>query len=288
MKVSSNKLIDLFVYYKELMLTIFSERESKAMLLILFEHYLNVDIIEYTKNPERRINESEMLKVHFAVKDLMQHRPIQYIIGEARFLDFELLINEDVLIPRPETEEFVQFIVKSENFSSKRIAVLDIGSGSGCITISLKKLLKADVTAMDISKKALTVAAKNANLNNATVKFLQIDMLDENQWDLLSQYDLIVSNPPYVLESEKVLMNKNVVEFEPPEALYVTDLNPLKFYKNIISLSQQHLRLDGRLYFEINEAFGKEINDLLIAEKFRQVHIQKDMNGKDRFVSAIK
>lgn len=288
MKVSSNKLSDLVVYYTKLMLSNYSTHESRAMLFILFEHYLNIDKIEYAKNPEQRISESEMLKVHFAVKDLMMQKPIQYIIGETRFLDLRLFVTEDVLIPRPETEELVQFIIKSENVSNKKIAILDIGSGSGCIAISLKKLLNADVSAIDFSNEALVLAAKNASLNNTLVKFLQLDLLNEDQWGRLERYDLIVSNPPYVLESEKASMKKNVIDFEPPKALFVPDSDPLKFYKKIILLSQKHLCKNGRLYFEINEAFGKAVSDLLVAAEFQQVCIQKDINGKERFVLAIK
>ncbi|MEI6852816.1 MAG: peptide chain release factor N(5)-glutamine methyltransferase, partial [Bacteroidota bacterium] len=231
------------------------------------------------------LNESELLLVYDAIKELKEGKPLQYITGKAWFCGLELSVNEHVLIPRPETEELVQLIIK-EHKETKGLRILDIGSGSGCIGIALKKELKdAEVWAMDISEEALKVARKNAELHEADICFIYKDILDAEGLSELRGLDIIVSNPPYVMESEKAVMHKNVLDFEPHEALFVPDNNPLKFYKAIFGLAKKNGK-PCRVYVEINESKGEEMIFLAKEFGFSDICIHKDINGKDRIISA--
>jgi len=246
------------------------------------------------------------------VKELLKNRPIQHIIGETEFCGMRFFVNENVLIPRPETEELVnqlvswsvsQFEVTSlkfgvgfpQSFRPKRsevekspanISILDIGTGSGCIAISLAKLLKdSDITAIDISEKALKVAKKNAETNGVDVRFILDDILSPKSQELIdNQYDIIVSNPPYVCESEKSGMRANVLYHEPSTALFVSDNDPLVFYRKILEFAQKTLKPNGEVWFEINEKFGKETTELCLAKGFKDVEIIKDFRGRERIV----
>ncbi len=285
----TNKISDIFRHYLGLLSSIYDEQESKRMLNQLIQHFFNLDKIDLIKSPEFRLSESELLRLHFAVKELMQEKPLQQIIGEVEFLDLKIKVNAHVLIPRPETEELVQLIREREKFEGTEVRILDIGCGSGCISIALKKyFIMADVNGLDISEEALEVSRGNAALNNTNLKFIKADILNETSWDKLKNYQLIVSNPPYVRDSEKRLMSKNVLEFEPAKALFVTDADPLLFYRRIAEFCDVHLEKNGVLYFEINEAFGKETKEMLDSKGFKSIDILQDMQGKDRFVRALK
>ena len=195
-------------------------------------------------------------------------------------------MNEHTLIPRPETEELVHAIINENPISG--LNILDIGTGSGCIPISLaKNLKKANVASADISLEAITKAKENAQLNEVKVEFYHRDILkwQDFEWE---NFDIIVSNPPYVTESEKEKMDDNVLDHEPHTALFVTDHDPLIFYRTIANLAGKHLKQKGKLYFEINESLGKEMIDLLEENNFTNIRLQKDMSGKDRMISAIK
>ena len=265
---------------------LFGENEALQMLNILIEHFFSLTRSQQALNINYRLNESEMLSLHNAVKELKKNRPVQYITGETEFYGLRFLVNSLVLIPRQETEELVDLIVKNEK--SEGLKVLDIGTGSGCIAISIAKTLyNPKVSALDISVSALAVAQNNAEINTVEVNFIEEDILNISQ-NTETQFDIIVSNPPYVKMSEKELMQPNVLEYEPHLALFVEDDNPLKFYKAIVNYASENLKIKGRLYFEINEALGKDVSELTKAADFENVEIHLDINGKERMLSASK
>lgn len=284
----SNKITDVFNHYGVLLASIYEEQEAKSMLYQLIQHLFMFDKIDFVKNPDFRLSESELLKLHFTVKELLKEKPLQYIIGEVEFLGLKIKVNPHVLIPRPETEEMVQLIMDKEKLKEGD-GILDIGCGSGCISVALKKYFRnARVTGLDVSDEVLNVATENAILNDTQVEFIQQDILDKEQWRHLGDYQMIVSNPPYVRETEKAWMQKNVLDFEPDIALFVPDDDPLIFYREIAEFAKKYLTTNGLLYFEINEAFGLETKELLKSIEFEKVEVFKDLNGKDRFVRALK
>jgi release factor glutamine methyltransferase len=237
--------------------------------------------IEAMENLDFRISESMMLKFNFAVKDLKKHKPIQYILEVCDFLDLSLHVTPDVLIPRPETEELTQKIIHHhhQTFTGE---ILDICTGSGCIALALKnKLQYAFVQGFDNSITAIDVARKNADKHLLNVDFFVADIF---KYETEQRFDVIVSNPPYVLHSEKSQMQPNVLHHEPHRALFVDDKKPLIFYIAIIDFAKKHLNPNGRLYFEINEKFGKEIAELLKKQGFSNIKIEKDFRKKERFV----
>jgi len=289
MKVPSNKLIDVIKYYADQLTKIYDEFESKSIMYQLIRHYFKYERIDFIKSQEIRLSESELLTIHFAVIDLLLNKPLQYVIGEAEFLDLRIKVNEHVLIPRPETEELVQLICKREAAKNRAVRILDVGCGSGCIGIALKKNLEsADVYGLDISENALKLAKENSELNDAELQLINADILNETKWNDLGTYEMVVSNPPYLRESEKELMRKNVLEFEPSTALFVPDADPLLFYRKIAHFCEKHLVKNGILYFEINEAFGNETKEMLALMNFKSIELNKDINGKDRFIGAEK
>lgn len=239
-------------------------------------------------NPELCLNDQEYAIIEKSVNELLTNRPVQYVIGKEVFCDMDFFVNENVLIPRPETEELVHHI--KHEFEGKTDAnadydVLDIGTGSGCIAVSLAKLLSSShITAIDISAGALEVAKRNAIANHATVDFIQADILSRPQ--LGRTFDVIVSNPPYVCDCEKKDMRPNVLDFEPSTALFVSDNDPLLFYREIISFTQDTLKPDGSIWFEINERFGTETVKLCKDNGFSNTSVIKDFRGKDRFIKA--
>lgn len=220
--------------------------------------------------------------------ELLSGRPFQYVLGRTWFYGLPLAVNESVLIPRPETEELVDYIIKSRLPRAPRI--IDIGTGSGCIALALKKSIpSAEVYAMDISGDALAVARKNADLLGLNIHFIHADILE---WDLVVnselRFDLVVSNPPYITPGEKAEMESHVLHFEPELALFVPDESPLLFYQYIADFARHHLRPGGKLYFEINRKYGLEIKELLTKKGFSDVGIKKDMQGADRIIEAVK
>ncbi len=282
----NNLLLDLKKIYLGELKPLFGENEALQMLNILIEHFFSLTRSQQALNINYRLNESEMLSLHNAVKELKKNRPVQYITGETEFYGLRFLVNSLVLIPRQETEELVDLIVKNEK--SEGLKVLDVGTGSGCIAISIAKTLyNPKVSALDISVSSLAVAQNNAEINTVEVSFIEEDILNISQ-NAETQFDIIVSNPPYVKMSEKELMQPNVLEYEPHLALFVEDDNPLKFYKAIVNYASENLKIRGRLYFEINEALGKDVSELTKAAGFENVEIHLDINGKERMLSASK
>ena len=293
MKTPSNSVRDCRRYYASQLESIYDSDEANALIMILLEHYFNIDRVKIALEPDLRLSESELLTLHFAVKELLKNRPIQYIIGETEFCGMRFFVNGNVLIPRPETQEMVEMIA---NFARRDNAcvirtgckIIDIGTGSGCIAISLAKLIpNSDVTAMDVSEKALEVARKNADANGVNVHFVQDDILKPSTAELIdNQFDIIVSNPPYVCDSEKSEMRANVLDHEPSSALFVPDSDPLIFYRKILEFAQKALKPNGQIWFEINEKFGKETAELCREKGFKNVEIIKDFRGKERVIIA--
>ncbi|MEX0996850.1 MAG: peptide chain release factor N(5)-glutamine methyltransferase [Flavobacteriaceae bacterium] len=266
---------------------IYPEEEIGSFFYLLSEKYLLLPRVEIAFQLELKLSTGDIAKFDKALHQLEKEVPIQYILGETEFYGLRFTVNPSVLIPRPETEELVDWILEDYSEIKQPITLIDIGTGSGCIAISLaKNLSDAKVTAMDISAKALKVAKENALINEAQVKFLEQDILTEKK--LETTFDVIVSNPPYVRNSEKQKMHFNVLKYEPHNALFVSDSDPLLFYKSIAEIAFKSLKRKGNLYFEINEAFGNEVVELLKDMRFENVVLKKDLFGKDRMIKATK
>lgn len=280
MRIASNRICDIERFaYSELQQA-YSTDEIRNLLRIMFEEYLGWDLTTWLLSKQKTINQSDLLKINFAIKDLKRHRPIQYITGKADFCGMTLTVNENVLIPRPETEGIVE-LAKDKCRSPKRI--LDLCTGSGCIAIALAKAFpQAEITAVDISAKALEVARQNAWNQAVNINLIQADILNDNL-DNLPQSDLVVSNPPYVREQEKAEMQPNVLDYEPHIALFVPNNDPLLFYRRIAEIAVKHLVPNGLLIVEINENLGEETAGLLRAKGF-ETSLHNDFNGKTRFV----
>ena len=286
MKVPSNLVKDIRKYYCELLCSLYEKDEANAMILILFKYYFNIDKVRMVLEPDLRLSESEMLKIHFAVKDLLRNKPIQYVTGETEFCDLKFKVNENVLIPRPETAEMISKIVNSQHSTvNNHCSIIDIGTGSGCIAISLAKMISnSNVYALDISEEALKIAKENAFNNNVNVSFIHDDILNLKN-NIATKFDIIVSNPPYVRELEKAEMHNNVLGWEPHKALFVSDNDPLIFYRSILEFAKTHLKDNGEVWFEINEYLGKEMSDLCHELGFSDVKIYKDFRDRDRVMS---
>lgn len=273
-------------YFIKELLAIYDEVEAESFFYLTLEKFHRLRRIDLALQPNFEIGENEAEKWKSVLTDLKKQKPIQYILGETEFYGLPFLVNKDVLIPRPETEELVELIlVESRKSKVKSLRILDIGTGSGCIPISLKKNLPdAKVFAVDVSENALEVAKENAKLNSVEVNFIKINILETE--DLEQQFDIIVSNPPYVRMLEKDEIKSNVLEFEPHLALFVEDNDPLLFYRKIAQLAKKNLNENGKLYFEINQYLGKETVGLLESLGFTNIKLLKDIYGNDRMISA--
>ena len=274
------KVSNILSYFREELSAVADEREITSWYYISMEYLLVYNRSDCIINSNQVLNKSQLSKIKQIVAELKSHKPIQYILGKTEFYGLKIKVNEHTLIPRPETEQLVDWILK-ENF----VAALDIGTGSGCIPIALAKHTDAKVLAIDVSEDALLIAEENAKNNEVEIDFIHQDILQTNY---LQKVDLIVSNPPYVLESEKEKMQENVLDYEPELALFVEDKNPLIFYKKIASLAFNFLNENGKLFFEINAKFGKETIEMLVDIGFVNIELKKDMNDKDRMIKAIK
>ena len=288
---------------------IYGQHEVNSFFYLCTEHYLNIPRIQLTLEPELAIIKPETETFFKALEHLKQQKPIQYLLGETEFFGLPFKVNENVLIPRPETEELVDLIIRchSEPFDyaqdrlreESKIKILDIGTGSGCIAISLaKNLPNAEVYALDVSPEALKTAKQNAELNKVDINFIEANILelaeDSSLWEdvALRQkgflFDIIVSNPPYVRNLEKQEIKSNVLDNEPHLALFVEDDNPLIFYKAITEFAIKNLKPKGQLYFEINQYLGEETKALLTYTEFETVELLKDLNGNDRMLKGTK
>lgn len=261
----------------------YPDNEVSGLVRLLIEHVTQSAMPVLLSDKNTKITTEELLKIDKIVKRLQRFEPIQYILGETEFYGLPFTVNHDVLIPRPETEELVELVLNENTETNAHI--LDIGTGSGCIAISLQKHLpKASVTAWDISEKALATASLNSKNNAVDVIFNKVDILadyPDNQ-----HFDIIVSNPPYVLDSEKTDMHTNVLDYEPHTALFVSDNDPLLFYNRIADVAAKLLTNGGKLYFEINRAKGSETIKMLESKHFSDVRLLKDISGNDRMVRA--
>jgi release factor glutamine methyltransferase len=264
---------------------IYGKEEVSSFFYLLIEHYLGLERFILAVQPELIITKEEESPLFAALSKLKLQVPIQYIIGKANFMDLDFVVNKNVLIPRPETEELVRWILDDFSTAQSDLKILDIGTGSGCIAISLaKNLPNAKVYALDVSQEALAVAKETAELNGVEIYFVNADILEVN--DLDDKFDIIVSNPPYVRMLEKQEMKNNVLDNEPELALFVADDNPLIFYKKITELAAKNLIDKGVLYFEINQYLGKETQSLLEATNFSEIELRKDFFGNDRMLKG--
>jgi release factor glutamine methyltransferase len=261
--------------------------EAESFFYLVLEDKQQLKRIDLALHPDLVFSEEEIVVWNSILEQLKQEIPIQYLLGKTSFYGLDFEVNENVLIPRPETEELVEWILESQKSKgeNKKIRILDIGTGSGCIAISLaKNLPNADVFAIDVSEKALATAKRNAKINAVNVTFINQNILETE--DLGQQFDIIVSNPPYVRNLEKVEIKKNVLDNEPHLALFVEDNDALIFYKKIAELAQKNGSENSQLYFEINQYLGKEMIDLLEKMNFKNIELRKDIYGNDRMISC--
>ncbi len=286
MKISSNKLKDIIDFAYQELESLYEKDEIRSMIYSIIEHFTGYDLMKIlTYKDELKVSESELLKINFAIKDLKKEKPLQQILGYCEFLDVRIEVNQHVLIPRVETEEIVQRVIK-ENKGRKNLKIADVCCGSGCIAIALKKAFPdANIYAYDISEEALKKSKENAEKNKEKINFFKENILKSKEKN--QEFNIIVSNPPYIRESEKSLMKNNVLLYEPHLALFVSDEDPLIFYKKILDFSNRNLAKNGKIYMEINENLGKE-TELLFKNFNYQTSIIKDIRGKDRLLFAKK
>ncbi len=275
---------------------IYDERESANIADWVFESVADIKRLDRITDKQKELNDPASQQLNAVLQRLLIHEPVQYILGEAWFYKMRFFVNEHVLIPRPETEELVEWVVEDirnkkleiRNKEVSELAIFDIGTGSGCIAIALKKELPdAEVFAMDVSEDALAVAKKNAVDNYALINFLQVDFLDEKLWPSLPSFNIIVSNPPYIPEHEKTKLASNVVDNEPHLALFVPNDDPFIFYREIASFAGQHLKETGKIFVEVHENYAKEVQQIFAAKNFT-AEIKKDIYGRERMIKAYR
>lgn len=274
---------------------IYDERESGNIADWVFESIANIKRLDRVANRQQAITNSTIEQLNAVLQQLLMHKPVQYILGEAWFYKMKLKVNEHVLIPRPETEELVEWVISEirnkeleiRNKEVSQLTIIDIGTGSGCIPIALKKELTAsEIFAIDVSGDALKVARENAADQNVEINFLKIDFLSEGSWSSLPLFDIIVSNPPYIPEDEKIKLAKNVVEHEPRLALFVTDADPFIFYKKITAFADKHLKENGKVFVEVHEDYANQVQQIFTKKNFT-AEIKKDMYGRERMIKAL-
>ncbi|MFV8392702.1 peptide chain release factor N(5)-glutamine methyltransferase [Flavobacterium sp. LB2P6] len=266
---------------------IYDVGEAESFFYLILEDKHQLKRIDLALHPDLFFSQAEIVVWNSILEQLKQEIPVQYLLGKTSFYGLDFEVNENVLIPRPETEELVEWILSNYLIiqKSKNLKILDIGTGSGCIAVSLaKNLPNATVFAIDVSEKALATAKKNAENNSVNVTFINQNILETE--DLRQKFDIIVSNPPYVRNLEKEEIKKNVLDNEPHLALFVEDNDALIFYKKIAELAQKNLSENGQLYFEINQYLGKEMVDLLEKMNFATIELRKDIYGNDRMLSC--
>lgn len=267
---------------------LYPKQEIESFFYMLIDSYYSVSRIQLAMNHDLSVANTD--KFFFALELLKKQKPIQYILGETEFYGLQFKVNENTLIPRPETEELVDWVVNEVKNLKSEIKILDIGTGSGCIAISLaKNLPNAKIYALDVSKEAIKVAKENANLNSVDVQFIEDSILSISDVKLANgvcKFDVIVSNPPYVRNLEKELMTPNVLDNEPHLALFVENDNPLQFYKAITDFAVKNLNKKGKMFFEINEYLGSEMMQLLKDSNFENIQLKQDIFKKDRMVKG--
>jgi release factor glutamine methyltransferase len=271
------------IYISDSLKPYYPETEISAFLRLIASHVTGLSYSAFLADRSKKLTEEQQQKIEEIVDRLKTYEPIQYILEETEFFGLPFYVDQNVLIPRPETEELVELIINDNQ--NKEASILDIGTGSGCIAIALAKYLKnTDVSAWDISYKAIDVAVVNSKRNSVDVSFKRVDVLGHYPTD--KRYDIIVSNPPYVLESEKGSMQANVLDYEPHSALFVPDNRALLFYERIADVAIELLNKGGYLYFEINQAKGEETVRMLEEKGFSDVTLLQDISKRDRMVKA--
>ncbi len=272
---------------------IYNSLEAMTITDWIFETVAGVKRSDLIKNPDQVVENKIILQLNSCLTELMQHKPIQYVLGKAWFFKMKFKVNDQVLIPRPETEELVQLVLDDYNNkkysqeSGKILSILDIGTGSGCIAIALKNnLTNSVVHATDVSEGALEIAKENALNLKAKINFISLDFLNENSWHQLPNIDIIISNPPYIPFEEKKILDKNVTQYEPHQALFVTDSSPFIFYEKIAAFGKKHLLANGKIFVEFHEDFA--IQTAAIFEVDYLVETKKDIFGKDRMLIINK
>jgi release factor glutamine methyltransferase len=266
---------------------LYEKREASNIANMVMEHITGIQRMDRIVQKDKKLNHEQRKRLDLKTNRLLNSEPVQYVLGEAWFANKPFQVNASVLIPRPETEELVEWIIKDNSVNQFK-EVLDIGTGSGCIPITLKsKLPSASVMSIDISSEALTIAQNNAIDQEVDINLKQIDFLDELNWHDLPLFDCIVSNPPYIKDSERSNMRKNVIKYEPSIALFVSDEDPLIFYRKIALLGNTHLEKNGTIYLEINQTLGKEVIELFQEHGYSS-ELRKDLMGNDRMVKAAK
>lgn len=281
------KIKEYKVNFIESLLPFYDEMEAESFFYLILENNHQLRRIDLALDADKEFSEEEISIWNAILDKLKIQIPIQYVLGTSHFYGLEFIVDENVLIPRPETEELVDWIVKLNSKLSKKknLKILDIGTGSGCIAISLaKNIINSEVFAIDVSENALAIAEKNAILNKVPVTFLHKNILETK--DLSQKFDIIVSNPPYVRNLEKAEIKSNVLDNEPHLALFVPDNDPLIFYKKIAELAAANLNPNGQLFFEINQYLGKETQDLLASIGLKNIELRKDIYGNDRMIAC--
>ncbi len=282
-------LSDLLQFMQEEIGNLYPENEYKSIRRIIFERLTDIHPVDFHIKPQLEVPEEKFLQIKEIVKELKTYKPIQYVLGTTQFLSLTLKVTPSVLIPRPETEELADWIIKTHKYNDNKI--LDIGTGTGCLAIALDRLmLHSQTDGIDISDEALEIAEENSYMNESIVNFFNYNILQghngPNSDKFKEHYDLIVSNPPYVCKSESSSMLKNVLDYEPHIALFVDDNDPLIFYKAIADFARIKLEWGGMLYFEFNPKFEKEITEMLMLKGFRNIQLRRDINGKARMIRA--
>jgi len=283
---------DVFTTFKQGLAGIYDAQETEAITLMVLTEILNSSKATIKAFPENELTLTQQEEANSVLTQLKTGKPLQYALGYAEFYGLKFMVTPATLIPRPETEELVEWAIESVGSGQRAAAninILDIGTGSGCIAISLKKNLPAtQVSAIDISPGALNIAKENALLNDVKVSFIEADILNLKSEIEISKFEIIVSNPPYVTLDDKKQMHTNVTDFEPHTALFVPEDDPLLFYRAIADFALTNLTDNGLLFFEINESLGKETVELLEDKGFKNVELRQDMSGRDRMIKAQK
>lgn len=287
MFIKSNTIEEISSYLKKGLKDIFSEREVSIITQELILKRFNWNKTDFIINKQNRLSESDLLFFRSSLKRLQANEPLQYVLGSTFFYDLEIKTDKRGLIPRPETEELVDWVVNSYKENSE-IKVLDLCTGSGCIALAIKSQLpKSKISGVDVSKEALSLANENASNLDLEVTFLEQDILESTLKLSKTKFDCWVSNPPYIPESDKADMADNVLKYEPGLALFVDNHLPIIFYERIAEHGLRHIKKGGSLFFEIHECFGQEVTFLLKNKGYVDVEIRKDLQGKDRMVKAI-
>jgi len=282
---------NIFNFIKEQLQDFYPEQEIKSLSYLILEDIFHIDKSSILRCKDKQLSLNENFRLQEIIDELKKHKPIQYITGETEFYGMKFKVDENVLIPRPETEELIECIMSPPNSFKKgrsKYKILDIGTGSGCIAVVLaKRFPEAKVYALDISDKALDIARQNAMNNQANVCFFKYDILNNQPFPFNNLiFDCIVSNPPYITTKEKARMGKNILDYEPHQALFVPDDYPLLFYDRIADFANRRLKKKGSLYLEINSSFGQEVVKLLADKNFHHIKLLKDISGNDRIIIA--